>query len=306
MKPTRRQMLGAGIAAAIGAAGTSRAAVVPATPSTGTGTIASQLKLSCAAYSFRQYLPQGDKKGTMTLHDLLELAAVWRLDALEPTSYYFSAEDKPYLHSLKAKAFKLGLDISGTAIRNNFCLPPGDKRDTEIAHVRKWVDHAVEFGAPVIRIFAGSKNPDAERETVLPWAIDCMKACCDYAGSRGVFLGIENHGYLTETAEDVLRIVDAVDHEWLGINLDTGNFVADPYTNIALAAPKAITVQVKVQVRTTDGKGREEADFARIVSILRQANYRGHVALEYEASEDPMTAVPKYLAKLREACLSPV
>ncbi len=303
MRATRRQVLGAGIAAALGAAaGKSHAASVGAKPSVGDGTISSQLKLSLAAYSFRNMLPRGDKPGVMSLHDLLELAAVWRLDALEPTSYYFSSEDTPYLHSLKAKAFRLGLDISGTAVGNNFCLAPGEKRDSQIAHVKKWVDHSAEFGAPCIRIFAGGKT--ADRDKAFGWATDCIKTCCDYAGSRGVFLAIENHGYLTESAADVLRIMDKVDHEWLGMNLDTGNFTSEPYKNIALAAPKAITVQVKVELRTADGSGREPADFGRIAKILREANYRGYVALEYEGKEDPMTAVPQYLDTLRAAITS--
>jgi len=301
MRPTRRQFFKAGIAVAAGAAtGAGGAAVVPATLSSGEGVVAAQFALSLAAYSFRQYLPSGGKPGKMTLHDLFELAAMWRLDAIEPTSYYFSSEDKAYLHSLKAKAFRLGLDISGTAIRNNFCLPPGRARDREIAHVKKWIDHAAELDAPSIRIFAGSKPRDATREQQLAWVTECAKQCCDYAGTRGVFLGIENHGHLTETAEAVLEIVQAVDHEWFGVNLDTGNFHAQPYENIAQLAPKAITVQVKVQV-TKAGGGREPADFARIVGILRDANYRGYLALEYEAEEDPMTAVPRYLDELRQA-----
>lgn len=277
----------------------SAAAVAPRRPAAGAGEITSQLRLSLAAYSFRNLLPQGSKEGTMTLHDLLDLAAVWRLDALEPTSYYFSSEEPAYLHSLKAKAFKLGLDISGTAIRNNFCLPPGTLRDRETAHVRKWVDHAVAIGAPVIRVFAGNQNRKQAPEDEFAWVVDGIKASCDYAGSRGVFLAIENHGYLTKTADDVLRIVKAVDHEWFGVNLDTGNFESDPYESMARVTPHAINVQVKAAVRTSQGK--EEADFGRIVQILRHANYRGYLALEYEEEEDPMTAVPKYLGKLREA-----
>ena len=305
MKPTRRQVLGVGVGAVVSmVAGTGEGAVVSGRPSLGDGAITSQLKLSLAAYSFRDRLPRGEKKGTMSLHDLLDLAAVWRLDALEPTSYYFESEEPAYLHSLKAKAFRLGIDISGTAVGNNFCLPPGEERDGQTAHVKKWVDHAVEFGAPCIRIFAGGKpKPDAGgREEAFGWAVECMKACCDYAGSRGVFLAIENHGYLTESGEDVLKIVEAVNHEWFGVNLDTGNFHETPYENMALLAPKTITVQVKVMVR--DGDKREEADFKRIVRILRDANYRGYVALEYEENEDPMTAVPAYLAKLRQAVAS--
>lgn len=300
MRVTRRQMLGAGVAAALGvAARPGSAAVVPPTPSKGSGTIRAQLKLSVAAYSFRDLLPGGKSPATMTLHDLLDLAAVWRLDAVEPTSYYFTSEERDYLHSLKAKAFKLGLDISGTAVRNNFCLSSPDARAAEIAHVSKWVDHAVELGAPCIRIFAGRKNPEATDAQTFDWVVECTKAACDYAGSRGVFLAIENHGYLTETAEQVLRIVEEVNHEWLGVNLDTGNFSEDPYGSMALLAPKAITVQVKTEVQTAAGK--EAADIPRILNILREANYRGYVALEYEGKDDPMTAVPQYLAKLREA-----
>ena len=256
MKPTRREMLGAGIAATLGAASVADAAVVYEKPAENAGKITSQLKLSCAAYSFRDFLPSNKSKGAMTLHDFFDLAAEWRLDGVEPTSYYFTSEDTAYLHSLKAHAFKLGLDISGTAIRNNFCLPAGDARDAEIAHVKKWIDHSVEFGAPVIRIFAGNKNAKAGDEQAFKWAIECIKECCDYAGSRGVFLAIENHGYLTGTGADLLRITDAVDHEWFGINLDTGNFVEKPYENMAMVASKAINVQVKVEVRTADGKGR--------------------------------------------------
>jgi len=300
MRPSRRELLGAGMASALGAlAGRASAAPVSPTSSVGSGAITSQLKLSCAAYSFRQYLPSNGKPGTMTLHDLLDLAAVWRLDALEPTSYYFSSEDTDYLHSLKAKAFRLGLDISGTAIRNNFCLPPGDERDGEIAHVKKWIDHSVEFGAPCIRIFAGSKRRGVDDTQALAWMVACTKACCDYAGSRGVFLAIENHGYLTDTADDLLRIVEGVDHEWFGVNLDTGNFKSDPYESMARVAPHSITVQVKAQVRGAEG--RQPADFGRIVGILRDVNYRGYMALEYEEDEDPMTAVPKYLENLRRA-----
>jgi len=256
------------------------------------------IKIGIAAYSFRKYLPQGDKKGEITLHDLCDMAAGWNLDAIEPTSYYFSSEDLVYVHSLKAKAFRLGLDISGMPIRSNFCLPSGGKLDEQMAHVNKWIDIAAALGAPCIRIFAGSKN-DPRKD--FGWMADGMKRACDYAGSKGVFLAIENHGYLTGTASDLERILETVDHEWLGVNLDTGNFVEKPYENMAAIAAKAVAVQVKIKLRTYDGKDKEDADFGRIVDILRGANYRGCAALEYEGEEDPMTAVPKHLEALRNA-----
>jgi|TARA_B110000495_G_C22751826_1_gene440475 hypothetical protein len=42
------------------------------------------------------------------------------------------------------------------------------------------------------------------------------------------------------------------------------------------------------------------ADISRLIGILKKANYRGYVVLEYEAKEDPFTAVPRYLKELRQ------
>ena len=83
------------------------------------------------------------------------------------------------------------------------------------------------------------------------------------------------------------------------MNLDTGNFhSADPYADLAKLAPYAVNVQVKTEI-SRGGKPKEEADLARIVNILREARYSGYVVLEYEAAEDPMTAIPRHIKTLR-------
>ena len=132
------------------------------------------------------------------------------------------------------------------------------------------------------------------------WAIDGLKEVSEYAGERGVLLALENHGGITAKADQLLALVRGVDSPWLGVNLDTGNFHEDVYESLEKAAPYAVAVQVKVEVKESGGEARE-MDFPRLVRILRQAGYRGYVALEYEARPDPRTAVPRYLSKLREA-----
>ena len=42
------------------------------------------------------------------------------------------------------------------------------------------------------------------------------------------------------------------------------------------------------------------ADLARVVKILKDANYRGYLHLEYEGTEDPLVAVPRALKRLKE------
>lgn len=292
---SRRQFIGAAAAAGVAISAD------PTLQSTSAARKPLQIRSSLAAYSFRNVLPHDGQPGKITLHDWFEWCADQGLSAVEPTSYYFSAEDPAYLNSLKAKAFKLGLDISGTAIRNDFCHLDEAVRREWINHVKKWCNHSMRIGAPVIRIFAGNKHAKVDDAQALAWSIECMKECCDYAGDRGVFLAIENHGYLTQTSVELMKIVEGVDHEWLGVNLDTGNFTKDAYGNIERMVPHAVNVQLKVEIIGADDKTREEADIDRIVRILRDGGYRGYVALEYESNPDPYVAVPKYLAKLNEA-----
>ena len=105
----------------------------------------------------------------------------------------------------------------------------------------------------------------------------------------------------------VHRILDALGNEdTVGINLDTGNFYTDdPYADLAKCAPYAVNVQVKVDIKRRNDKETSPADFNRLVKILRDANYQGWVALEYEAKEDPWTAVPRLLAALAAQGLEP-
>lgn len=283
------------------------AASLPAPP----GTIdpirrlgAAKMKLSCAAYSFREQLT-GKKQPAMTLEEFIDFCARCGLDGTELTSYYFPKEvTTAYLNRLKHRAFLAGLDISGTAVGNNFSLPPGPERDKQINDVKRWVDHAATLGAPVIRIFSGGTPKGHTEEEARHWCVESIEQSCEYAGQRGVFLALENHGGLSATADGMLALIRAVKSPWFGVNLDTGNFhSADPYAELAAVAPYAVTVQVKTEVSPAGGK-KEPADLARIVRILRDVRYRGYIALEYEAAEDPYAAVPRHIDELRKLIAS--
>ena len=44
-----------------------------------------------------------------------------QLDGTELTSYYFPSRSPPSICTIVKLAFRQGLDISGTALRNDFC-----------------------------------------------------------------------------------------------------------------------------------------------------------------------------------------
>ena len=302
MDISRRGFLAGGVAtlagSTIAASGTNtHAAKVPVRNG------ASHMKLSLAAYSFNRILPRASRgqKGEMTLSDFVDYCAKLNLDGTELTSYYFP--EKPsdeYLLNLKEQTFRLGLDISGTAIGNDFCIPEGEKRQAQLQLCRDWIDHAAMMGAPVIRIFAGKVQKGGTEKEALDLCVAGINQSLDYAETKGILLALENHGGITATPKQLLSIVDRVkDSKWFGVNYDSGNFrTEDPYGDLEKIAPYAVNAQIKVSIKTPDNK-HKEADLKRMVEILRSASYRGYVVLEYE-EDKPYEEIPKYVEKLRE------
>ena len=110
-------------------------------------------------------------------------------------------------------------------------------------------------------------------------------------------LALENHGGVVATADGILSILTAVNSDWLGMKWDSGNFqTPDPYADLTATAPYAVTTHIKTDIAR--GKKQEESDLPRIIGILKNANYRGYLHLEYEAATDPAIAVPATLKRL--------
>jgi len=268
-----------------------------------------RLLLSLAAYSFRQYFQHGRGKNDkpvpiekqIDILQFIDYCADNGCQGAELTSYYFPENvTSEYLIKVKQHAFLRGVEVSGTSVGNNFAIKDAVKRNKQVADVKEWIDRAAILGAPHIRVFAGTAD-GAEKAEAKKYCIQAMEEACEYAGSKGIFLGIENHGGIVAEPDDLLEIVKTVKSPWFGINLDTANFhTEDPYADLARIAPYAVNVQMKAEIRAK-GKAQEPADFQRLVKILRDANYQGYVALEYESPADPFEAVPGLLKRMKES-----
>lgn len=268
-----------------------------------------RLRLSLAAYSFREFftgeLQRGPGKAgpapqAMDMFKFVDFCAEHGCAGTEVTSYFFPKSlSADYLVQLRRHAFVKGVAISGTAIGNNFSHPKGEKRDAEIAATKLWIDRAAVLGTSHVRVFAG-QTKELSREEADRLVVAALEECSDYAGQRGIFLGIENHDAIG-SAEHLLKLIKQVNSRWLGVNLDSGNFrTEDPYDDFAKIAPYAVNVQMKTEIHRLGAKESEPADLARKVKILREAHYQGYVALEYEAKENPYTAVPPVLKRMQE------
>ncbi len=265
---------------------------IPAVAATGNKAL---LKPAICAYSFREAL----KAKTMTYEDLIRLTADLGAEGVDMTVYWFPDTSDQFLNSVRRTAYKSCASIYSIAIRSVMTQPTPELRVKEAEEVKKWVDVAVRLGAGHIRVFGGAVPKGATEDQAADWVVEVLQRSSEYAASRGVILGLEDHGGITARAETVLKIVRKVNSPWVGVNLDTGNFNVDPYREIEMCLPYAANVQLKTLIRDQAGK-RIESDWDRILRMLAQAGYRGYLALEYEDKEPPETAVPRLIAKLRQ------
>lgn len=254
-----------------------------------------RIRTAICAYSFREALGAGK----LTYEDLVDMAVDNGVDGLDLTVYWFPKENiDQFYSSLRRKAFVSAVEIAAIAIRSDLCQKRPADQEQQVAWLNHWVDSAQRLGAGHIRVFGGNVPEGSSEDEAAKWVVEILKRSADYAGKKGVILGLENHGGITLHAKRVIEIVTAVDHPFVGINLDTGNFRTDPYEQIRMCIPYAVNSQYKVNIR--DDGGREKSDWDRITKMFADAGYKGYISLEYEAEEDPFTAVPRHLKTMRE------
>jgi sugar phosphate isomerase/epimerase len=274
---------------------------------------AKRIRLAVSSYSYWHF--RGPK---FPIEKVIDDAARLGFDGVEILHRQMEEESASYMNRLKRRAWENGLDLVMLWIHQDFVDPDPATRQKDIDHTKHCIDLAAQMGIPAIRLNSGrwgtirsfddlmkakGDEPPIEgyvKDDAFKWCIDSIEKCLPHAEKAGVVMAIENHWGLTTQPDDLLRIYQAVRSPWLGMNVDTGNYVGDPYPQMELLAPHATIVQAK----TYYGGGvwyTLDLDYKRIAEILRKAGFKGYVSLEMEGNEPAETAVPKSLAVLREA-----
>ena len=270
-------------------------------PTKNKNTFSHKFKLSLNLYSFNSLLGEGK----VDLFDMLDFCAEHNFDAIDPTGYYFpgypEVPSDAFINSFKRKAFLLGLDISGTGIRNDFAQPDEKKRQADIELVEKWIEVAAKLGSPNLRIFSGKSETEGfSRAQVMDWMVEHIKTCCKIGEKYGVIIALQNHNDFLKTADEVNEMFARVDSEWLGLNHDIGSYrQKDPYEEIEKNIQHAVTWQIKENV-WINGK-EQHTDFKNLFKIIKKAGYRGYLPLETLGEGDPYQKVPKLLEEVKTA-----
>ncbi|OHB77849.1 MAG: xylose isomerase [Planctomycetes bacterium RBG_16_64_10] len=270
--------------------------------------------IAVSTYSFWRFKPAN----RLSIETCIEHAAEMGFDAVELLLIQMTTAEKAHFQRIKRQALVNGLSLCGMSTHQGFLSPDQWLRRQNVALTIQQIELAYQLGIPTMRINTGRWGTTAGFEALMaqrgieppragytdqdayPWVIEAIEQCLPTAEKCGVVLGLENHWGLGRTAEGVLRIVDAIDSPWLGVTMDTGNFLEDPYRQLEMLAPKTVFVQAK----TYFGGGQWytlDLDYRRIAAMLQRHGYRGYVSLEFEGKEDYRTALPKSLALLRRA-----
>jgi sugar phosphate isomerase/epimerase len=226
------------------------------------------------------------------------------IDAIELVNQFFKdkVRDGKYLADFKKRADDLGVRILLIMCDNEGMLgdEDGTKRKEAVENHYKWADAAKFFGCHSIRVNATSiGSPEQQLEL----AADGLRRLSEYAAKLGLNVLLENHGALSSNAAWLVSLIRKAGLPNCGTLPDFGNWYGyDRYQGVTEMMPIAKAVSAKSN--DFDATGNEiHTDYRRMVKIVLDAGYHGHLGIEYEgdtmSEPDGIRATKALLEKIR-------
>jgi D-psicose/D-tagatose/L-ribulose 3-epimerase len=192
----------------------------------------------------------------------------------------------------RTKLDQLGLERIAVTINGpgqNLISADKNEREATIARNKQALDCAKVLGSTLLTgpfhsalgVFTGSKATDQEKE----WAKEGLWELSEYAQSLDITLGLEYlnrfESYLVSCTDELLELVDSVNHPACKIMFDTFHAnieEKDMTAAIHKIGDKLIHVQLSENDRGTLGSGRVEID--TVLQALKDINYQGMLSIE--------------------------
>jgi sugar phosphate isomerase/epimerase len=249
----------------------------------------------------------------VTLLDFPGVCARAGSEAIELNDFCLKG-DWTIIRELKQRAGRAGLAICTVATESDFYRASPAEIERERRHIQDYVGIASYLDAPLLRVNTCPRRPAAiipkgvTDEMAFAAAVRTFRSLMPLAEKRGVTFVLENHGGISRTSADLLKITKAVGSKWFRINLDTGNFHDDPMGGMELfedfleatqkVGPYLASCHAKIW-DVTDDLREPTLDYDRFFALLRQLHYQGPISIEYMGKKDVMDLLPKCVALLK-------
>lgn len=205
------------------------------------------------------------------------------------TFYFDKAEDESYLNELKNVADNEGVEsvLIMVDAEGNLGDPDESARQQAVENHYKWVNMAKFLGCHSIRVNAASSGSYEEQ---MERSADGLRSLSEYAAGENINIVVENHGGLSSNGEWLSSTIERVDMSNCGTLPDFGNFTIgngetyDNYKGVEELMPYAKGVSAKTHAFNENGR-EANLDYTRLLQIVKDAGYTGHVGIEYEGSE---------------------
>ena len=234
------------------------------------------------------------------------------IDAIELVNQFFKdkAKDQKYLAEFKKRASDLGVRIMLIMIDDEGDLgdPDSAKRTQAVENHYQWVEAGKFFGCHSIRVNAETGGVGSYEEQQAR-AADGLRRLSAFGGQHGLNVIVENHGHLSSNGAWLAGVMKLVNRPNCGTLPDFGNFDLgdgkeyDRYKGVTEMMPFAKAVSAKTH--DFDDKGNcIETDYRRMLKIVLDAGYHGHLGIEYEGEKlsepDGIRATKRLLEKVRD------
>lgn len=241
------------------------------------------------------------------------------INAVEYVNQFFKdkAKDQDYLNELKKRTGDLGVTNVLIMIDGEGALAETDdaKRKEAVENHYKWVDAAKFLGCHSIRVNAAGTG---SREDMMHAAIDGLGMLCEYGAQQNIGIIVENHGGFSSDGQWLSEVMRQVNNPVCGTLPDFGNFCLkheetadgswgkcieeyDRYKGVRELMPYAKGVSAKSYDFNEAGE-ETEMDYKKLLSIVKEAGYTGHIGIEYEGSRlsepDGIMATKKLMMKV--------
>mgnify|MGYP003630155136 CR=1 FL=1 len=231
------------------------------------------------------------------------------IEAVEYVSTFYPGQATNFeaLARLKQNADDAGVRSLLIMIDAEGSLADSDDTQRAIAVERhfKWISAAKFLGCHAIRVNA---HGDAPWEARRDLAADSLHRLGRVGDEFGIDVIVENHGGLSSNGKWLAEVMVAADHPRVGTLPDFGNFrIAggedyDRYQGVTELMPFARAVSAKSH--DFDDAGNEtHTDYERMLKIVLDAGYRGHVGIEFEGGADEVEGIrltQRLLERVRE------